>query len=157
MDEGAYGPTLAVILLVAGCALTLWGHWPRLGGVYDDAGQAITLHHLGPWVWGKAEVAGGSQTFWGLTLRGKLMLRRFDGGELHLLHLGFPKEHIASLQGACTGSFSLRHTPQGHLSGHFYGRRFRLVEGRMQPVEHLPGQKRHWHKEVDAPHSPVAS
>jgi len=136
---------------VLACALpllALLGHWPRLTGRYGEGDRIMQLGHIGPLVWGHCALLDGRERYLGWALAGRLHLRRYDWGAGHLIGRGFPKEQVRALEGVCTGFFVLHAASHGDLTGHFYGRRFRMEGHRVVHVESLAPQGRHWRRLV---------
>lgn len=145
-DISVQGALWAILALVALAAVVL-GHWPRMAGSYQEDGRAMTLGHLGPLMWGHCDLPDGEERYLGLTLGGRVMLRRYDYGARLLAGRGFPKDQLPSLEGICTGFFRLNRSSEMALEGHFCGRRFSVQEGRLVPVETLAPVPRHWQRQ----------
>lgn len=155
--DSARGPTMddesiknlflcSVVLL--GAALFVGGYVYRVAGTWSDGARRITLHQLGPVVWGESHFDAGRQLFSGRMVFGYLKLGRRDFGDDHLRSLGFTKEHLDAMQGATTGFFKMRLGAEGRLDGHFVGRTFTTRQNKMVPTTWAEPSPRSWQREA---------
>lgn len=136
----------STVLLAA--ALFVGGYVYRVAGVWSDGARRITLHQFGPVVWGESRFDAGRQLFSGRMVFGYLKLSRRDFGDDHLRSLGFNKEHLAAMQGATTGFFTMRLTAEGRLDGHFVGRTFTTRQSKMVPTTWAEPSPRSWQRDA---------
>lgn len=146
MDDSLLQAIIWSFLGLSAIVAIVGGQWPRVGGTFTEGDHIVLLHHVGPVVWGVSTLVDGEERYLGLVFAGRLHLRRRDYGARHLLGRGFPQDQVAGLEGACTGFFSLRLQPEGHLHGSFFGRRFQAQDDRMVAVEMLAPVQRRWQR-----------
>jgi hypothetical protein len=139
MDDSSVQQLIWAALAMALPLAAIFGHWPRLAGRFGEGDRVMQLWHVGPVVWGACQLLDGHERYLGWALAGRLHLRRYDFGPGHLLGYGFTQQQLHAV-------FVLRRDVAGDLSGHFYGRRFGLRDGRMVPVQILEPHSRHWRR-----------
>lgn len=134
----------ATWLMLAGVAVLylLGGFLTRIAGSWRQAdGTLLTLHQLGPWVWGESHPPGGQQLYRGQAVFGRIRLFRRDRGHAHLRGLGFSPEQAAVVEGRQTGSLHLRRARGDLLVGTFVGLAFSFDGDKVagsRPAEPVP-------------------
>lgn len=142
--------TIRNIFLGALCLLSIGfcagGFLYRVQGAWSDGARRIILAQFGPFVWGESHFETGFQRFSGRMAFGHLKLNRRDYGDAHLQSLGFTRAHLSAMQGAQTGFFKLRLTPEGALEGLFFGRTFSARQNKMVPTSLAEAAPRIWQR-----------
>lgn len=133
MVDDAWLPIVAGTLVASAfCLGIIGGLMTPVAGAWRDGDRVIYLQQIGPRVNGRAERAGGYETYSGWALFGRLWIARRDYGRQLLMTIGFPEETVEQIRGRVSARLSLRLVGD-ELAGYFRGTRF-TFEGVPQRV-----------------------